>query len=403
MISLNSNTIRYTMENTNRPTAAEMAKRAPVPVVAITAGDSNGVGYEVIIKTLTDPHMVEICTPVIYGNLSILKKHMQTLDKDYQTLAPTVIQKASEAKPGHVYIINCYPDNTPLKLGESTPEGGRASLLSLQHAVADIKAGHAQALVTAPINKENIQSEQFTYSGHTEYLTHEFGQQPDGATTESLMMMVSQQMRVALVSNHVSVAKIVNFVSEERILRKLRTLSNTLTADFAIRGPRIAVLALNPHAGDKGLIGKEEQSIIAPAVKKANEQGILAFGPYSADGFFGSGMYTHFDAVLGMYHDQVLIPFKSLDMDGVNYTAGLPVVRTSPDHGTAYDLVGKNKASHASFANALYMAIDLLRQRAVHAEITANPVPYKEYKEKERSENRPRFFVPPTDDKKPAE
>lgn len=380
---------------TNRPTANPNEKRLPLPVIAITAGDINGVGYEVLLKGLADQHVTEICTPVIYGNLSIAKKHLDKLDKELHNLQIMSIEKVEQAKPGKISIINCYPDNTPLALGESTAEAGKASFASLARACADMHNNKVAALVTAPINKENIQSDEFHFSGHTEYLTQEFGQDRD-----SLMMLVSERMRVALVCNHVPMAKVSHFVTEDRILRKLRVLRDSLVEDFSIRGPRIAVLALNPHAGDKGLIGSEEQTVIAPAIRRANDEGIMAFGPYPADGFFGSGKFAHFDAVLGMYHDQVLIPFKSLDMSGVNYTAGLDIVRTSPDHGTGYDIAGKNQASAASFVNALYMAVDVLKTRAISREITANPLPYKEYKEKERGEFRPRFFTPPTDEKK---
>lgn len=329
------------------------------PYIAITAGDPNGVGYEVIIKAIADPHIAEICTPVVYGNWEVAKQHMRTLDEEYRNVK--------------LNIVKCYDDNLPIKFGVSTKEAGAASLSSLEHAVADIKAGKIQALVTAPINKENIQSDKFRFSGHTEFLTHHFGNGQD-----SLMMMVSDMMRVALVTNHTPIAKVASMITEERILRKLTLLNKTLQNDFSIRRPRIAVLALNPHAGDNGLLGTEEQTIIKPAIDKAMEQGIMAFGPYSADGFFGSGKYTHFDAVLGMYHDQGLIPFKSLDMNGVNYTAGLDIIRTSPDHGTAYDLAGKNQADSTSFSHALYMALDLLKTRENTREINANPLPKRE-------------------------
>lgn len=343
------------------------------PTIAISTGDPNGVGYEIVLKGIADQHILEICRPIVYGNLHVLKEHLKTLDEDLHKLQFTVINQAGEAKDGKLNLINCYPDSTPLRIGESTPEAGSASFAALKRACDDLQAGKVDALVTAPINKENIQSADFHFSGHTEYLTSRFGEGQD-----SLMMMVSDQMKVALVCNHVPIVKVPQFISEERILRKLRTLEKTLTNDFMIRKPRIAVLALNPHAGDNGLIGTEEKTIIKPAIDKAYGEGILAFGPYSADGFFGSGKYAHFDAILAMYHDQGLIPFKSLDMNGVNYTAGLSIIRTSPDHGTAYDLAGKNTASHESFAHALYMSIDLLKRRAISQEIQANPLPIKE-------------------------
>lgn len=356
------------------------------PVVAITAGDINGVGYEIIIKGLHDPHIAEICCPIVYGNLKVARQHAQTMDEEYRQIQWHVIQDVHQAKPGRVNIVECYPDTTPVQLGVSTAEAGKAALASLERACQDIKAGGVDVLVTAPINKENIQSDGFRYSGHTEYLTEQFGHDH-----KSLMMMVSDVMRVALVCNHTPIAKVAEQITEERILSKLTVLNESLKADFRVRKPRIAVLALNPHAGDNGLIGTEEQTVIAPAVEKANAQGIWAFGPYSADGFFGSGKFTHFDAVLAMYHDQGLAPFKTLDMNGVNYTAGLEIVRTSPDHGTAYNLAGKNTASAESFQHALYMAIDLVATRREWKELNANPLPIEERKEREDRRPRPEF------------
>ena len=339
------------------------------PIVAITAGDINGAGYEIILKGIADPHICEICKPIVYGNAQIAKIHAQTLSEEYRNLQFNLIEDAAQAKDGRLNMITCYPDDTPCKLGESTPEAGKASYASLKRACQDLKDGKVQVLVTAPINKENIQSDEFRYSGHTEYLTHVFGE-----GKSSLMMMVSQAMRVALVCNHTPISKVPAQITEERILAKLRTLNETLKSDFTIREPRIAVLALNPHAGDNGLIGTEEQTIITPAVKKAIDEGLCVFGPYSADGFFGSGKFAHFDAVLAMYHDQGLIPFKTLDMNGVNFTAGLSIIRTSPDHGTAYELAGKNTANPQSFQHALYMAIDLLRTREENKELLKNPL-----------------------------
>ena len=360
------------------------------PTIAITAGDINGIGYEVIIKTLADPHVFEMCKPVVYGNLKVLKEHASTLSDEYHNLQFQLILSPKDAKDGRLSLVSCYPDSIPVAIGQSTPDGGKAAFASLERACKDLKAGLVDAIVTAPINKENIQSEQFQFTGHTEYLTSVFGEE---GQTDSLMMMVSEQMKVALVCNHTPITKVAQMISEERIMRKLTTLNKALKDDFMIRKPRIAVLALNPHAGDNGLIGQEEKTVIKPAIEKANEQGIMAFGPYSADGFFGAGMYTHFDAILAMYHDQGLIPFKSLDMSGVNYTAGLPIIRTSPDHGTGYDIAGKNQADHLSFAHALYMAVDMIKNRAITAEINKDPLVIPERVEKD---DRPRgpFFVP---------
>ena len=337
------------------------------PTIAITAGDINGVGYEIILKSLINPHICEICRPIVYGNAKVARQHMQTMDEEYRNIQWNIIQDPKQAKDGRLNLITCYGDETPLQLGVSTPEAGQASLKSLQRACQDLKNGLVHAIVTAPINKDNIQSDDFRYSGHTEYLTQQFGNGKD-----SLMMMISDRMRVALVCNHTPIAKVAETITEERILSKLAVLNETLKKDFSCRKPRIAVLALNPHAGDNGLIGEEETNIIRPAVAKAQEQGIWAFGPYSADGFFGAGQYNHFDAVLAMYHDQGLAPFKALDMSGVNFTAGLPVVRTSPDHGTAYNLAGKNEADATSMLHAIYAAIDILREREENEKLLSN-------------------------------
>ena len=336
------------------------------PTIAITAGDINGVGYEVLIKSLANSHICEICRPIVYGNAKVARQHLQTMDEEYHNIQWNIIQDPKQAKDGRLNLITCYGDDTPVQLGVSTPEAGQASLKSLQRACQDLKNGLVHAVVTAPINKDNIQSDAFRYSGHTEYLTQQFGEGKD-----SLMMMISDRMRVALVCNHTPIAKVAESITEERILGKLAVLNSTLKTDFSCRKPRIAVLALNPHAGDNGLIGEEETNIIRPAIAAAQEQGIWAFGPYSADGFFGAGQYNHFDAVLAMYHDQGLAPFKALDMSGVNFTAGLPVVRTSPDHGTAYNLAGKNEADPQSMLHAIYTAIDILRERQTNVQLEA--------------------------------
>lgn len=362
------------MENTNQ-TIANKAKTTnnTLPIVAITTGDPNGVGYEIVLKAISDPHITQICTPLIYGNLHILKQHLQLLDDDLHNMQFYVVDNPQRVQSGKLNIINCHPDSIPLKIGERTPDGGQASLAALVKATEHLKQRLVDILVTAPINKENIQSDSFRFSGHTEYLTQHFGNGND-----SLMMMVSDMMRVALVCNHVALRKVPEYITEERILHKLTILNTTLRNDFRVRKPRIAVLALNPHSGDNGLLGTEEKEIIKPAIDKANEQGIWTFGPYSADGFFGAGKYSHFDAVLGMYHDQGLIPFKSLDMAGVNFTAGLDIIRTSPDHGTAYEIAGKNQADASSMRNAFYLAIDLLRTRAENEELNKNPLIVKE-------------------------
>lgn len=341
------------------------------PIVAITAGDTNGVGYEVMIKALLTGYMFEIMRPVIYGNAAVAKQHIQTLDEEYRNITWNMVDSPEQAKDGRLNLLTCYPDNLPVQLGTNTAESNKAAKAALDRACADLKAGKVQALVTAPLNKEAL------HGGHTEYLERTFSDERL-AISGSLMMLCSENLRVALVCNHVALADIPAQITEERILSKLTLLNKSLLRDFGMDKPRIAVLALNPHAGDAGLLGKEEQDIIVPAIEKAKEQGIWAFGPYAADGFFGSGHFTHFDAVLAMYHDQGLIPFKTLDMSGVNYTAGLSIVRTSPDHGTGYDIAGKNQADPSSMRNAIYMAIDVLRQREQYDAMTANPLPFIE-------------------------
>lgn len=338
------------------------------PIIAITTGDSNGVGYEVIIKSLLNGYVFEVMRPVIYGNAAVAKQHIHTLGEEYRNITWNVIDTPEQAKDGRLNLITCYTDDMPVQLGTPTAEANKAAKASLERACRDLKAGKVQGIVTAPINKEALNS------GHTEYLEKFFNDANNPKT--SLMMLCSGNLRVALVCNHVSVAEIPAQITEERIMQKLTILNNSLKRDFGLEKPRIAVLALNPHAGDQGLMGKEEQQIIIPAIEKAKEQGIWAFGPYASDGFFGTGHFTHFDAVLAMYHDQGLIPFKTLDMTGVNFTAGLDVVRTSPDHGTGYDIAGKNQADERSMRNALFMAIDVLRKREEYDELTANTLPF---------------------------
>ncbi len=341
------------------------------PIVAITAGDTNGVGYEVIIKSLLVGYMFDIMRPIIYGNAAVAKKHIATLSEEYHNVTWNLIDSPEQAKDGRLNLITCYTDNLPVEIGTPTPEAGKAALASLERACRDLKAGKVQALVTAPLNKETVAQTLPGFTGHTEYLEKQF----EG---EELMMLCSGGLRVALVSNHVALSEIPAQITEERILKKLTILNQSLKRDFGLEKPRIAVLALNPHAGDQGLLGKEEQQIIVPVLEKAKEQGIWAFGPYAADGFFGTCHFSHFDAVLAMYHDQGLIPFKTLDMSGVNFTAGLNIVRTSPDHGTGYDIAGKDQADPSSMRNAIFMAIDVLRQRTEYDNLTSNPLPFIE-------------------------
>lgn len=347
--------------------------------VGITHGDFNGVGYEVILKMLDDPRILELCTPVVYGSAKIAAYYRKGLELAFN-IPFNQIQQASQARTDAVNIVNVIGQEAHIAPGESTPEAGEAAFIALERAVADLKEGTIDVLLTAPINKANIQSDTFRFAGHTEYLASACG---DGA--EPLMILFNDRIRVALVTTHLPLAKIAEAITEDAIVAKLQLFNQSLTADFAIVKPRIAVLSLNPHAGDGGLLGVEEKEIIAPAIERArNQLKIHAFGPYPADGFFGNGLYTKFDGVLAMYHDQGLAPFKTLAMEsGVNFTAGLPYVRTSPDHGTGYDIAGKGVASEASMRAALYAAIDIFRSRRTHEEMTASPLP-KLYHERGR-------------------
>lgn len=345
-----------------------MAKKL---IVGITQGDGNGIGYEVIIKALADERMLDLCTPVIYGSSKIFgfyKKHIHNLEQ----INTNVITSAKDVHQKRVNIVNCLPDNVFVEPGQSTPESAKAAMTSLQKAVEDIKNGYIDVLVTAPFNKRAMSEEGFGYTGHTEYLEKEFG------VDEVAMIMVSERLKVGVVTGHISLKEVSSSLTQEKILRKLRLMRASLQRDFCIDEPKIAVLGLNPHCGDGGLLGDEEQQIILPAVKAANEEGILAFGPYSSDGFFGLGHYARYDAVLAMYHDQGLIPFKALAFDdGVNYTAGLPIVRTSPDHGTAYEMAGRDLADPGSMIASIYAAIDIYNRRAEYDDLLAGRMTIK--------------------------
>ena len=324
--------------------------------IGITHGDLNGINYEIIMKVLADTKMLDICTPIVYGlskTAGYYKKNMQMQDFSFQ-----YIKNPGQASLKKANLINLSETEVPVNIGESTPVAGKYAEMALRYACNDLKNKTIDALVTAPINKNNIQSEQFHFPGHTEFLASTFGAE------NPLMMMISPAVKVAFVTNHKAIGDVAKSISKELIINKLQALNQSLTKDFGCTNPKIAVLSLNPHAGDKGLIGKEEESIIIPAIKEAFDQKIYAFGPYPADGLFGSGNYHKFDAVLAMYHDQGMIPFKILaDNEGVNYTAGLPIVRTSPAHGTGYDIAGKNVADEQSLRSAIYLAIDILRNR----------------------------------------
>ncbi|MBN2596410.1 4-hydroxythreonine-4-phosphate dehydrogenase PdxA [Labilibaculum sp.] len=335
--------------------------------VGITHGDINGIGYEVIIKTLMDERMYEICTPIIYGSPKVAAYHRKALD--IETFSLNNIKEAQEAHPNRTNIINCVDENIKVELGKSTSSAGESAFKALEAAVADLEKGLIDVLVTAPINKKNIQSKDFVFPGHTEYLESKLN------SGKSLMLLISDKLRVGVVAGHVPISKVPEVVSKENIISKLNILNSSLQKDFGIRRPRIAVLSLNPHAGDEGLIGTEEIDVIIPALEEVREKGIMALGPYPADGFFGSSDYMKFDAILAMYHDQGLAPFKALAFDsGVNFTAGLSKIRTSPAHGTAYSIAGTNVASEKSFQQALYTAIDVFRNRENFEEINRNPM-----------------------------
>lgn len=335
--------------------------------VGISHGDINGIGYEVIMKTLLDPRILEMCTPIIYGSPKVAAYHRKALN--INNLSLNHIRSTKEAHSKKVHIINCIDDNVRVELGKSTPDAGDASFTALDRACSDLQNGFIDVLVTAPINKDNIQSDKFNFPGHTEFLAEAFNAE------DYAMLMVSETMKMGVVTTHLPLSKVAENLSTEIVLSKIRIIAKSLQQDFSITKPRIAVFGLNPHAGDNGLLGSEEKEIIIPAIKQAKREGIIALGPYPADGFFGSEDYRKFDAILAMYHDQGLIPFKMTSFDrGVNYTAGLPIVRTSPSHGTAYSLAGEDKASPDSFRQALYLAIDIYESRKIYAEISKNPL-----------------------------
>jgi 4-hydroxythreonine-4-phosphate dehydrogenase len=337
--------------------------------IGITHGDVNGISYEIILKVLGDARMMELFTPVVYGSSKVASYHRKSLDiSDFHF---NIIRSADQAQNGKANLINIYPDEIKVDVGQSTEVAGRMAYLALEQATADLKAGRIDALVTAPINKQNIQSRDFDFPGHTEYLANKFD------VKHNLMLMVNQSIRIGVITGHIPLHEVPVSITREKILHKLRILNESLLRDFGLRKPRIALLGLNPHAGDKGIIGKEEQEVIIPAIQQAFDEGILVFGPYPADGFFGSSTFSKFDGILAMYHDQGLIPFKTLSFkSGVNFTAGLPVVRTSPAHGTAFDIAGKNMANPDAFRESIYLAIEVVRNRKMYDEITENPLRY---------------------------
>src|SRR5204863_6736691 len=337
------------------------------PVIGITSCDLNGIGIELIIKVFSDSRILEQCTPVIFSSnkaINFYKKSVPDANMNYQQ-----VKDLSYLNPKQVNIFNCWEEEVAITPGQLTDTGGRYAIKSLVAATRALKEKKIQGLVTAPIHKKNIQSPDFSYTGHTPFLKDFFGVQ------DVAMMLFSGNFRVALVTEHVPVQDVSKYITKEAILSKLKIIHTSLQKDFGIDKPRIAVLGLNPHAGDEGLVGNEEESVIKPAIKDAKNNNILAVGPYSADAFFARRQFEKFDAVLAMYHDQGLIPFKSLAIDeGVNFTAGLPEVRTSPDHGVAFDIAGKNKADVSSFMKAVFECIDIINMRNFYEENRKNPI-----------------------------
>jgi 4-hydroxythreonine-4-phosphate dehydrogenase len=340
-------------------------------VAGISQGDINGIGYEVIIKTLMDPMINDLCIPVVYGSPKVAAYHRKALN--ISNFSFNNIRSAEEANPKKANMINCISDDIRVELGKSTPQGGEAAFSSLERAVEDLKNGSIDVLITAPINKHNIQSDNFNFKGHTEYLKKK------ADVEEVLMFMISENMRIGVATGHVPLKKVPEILTTELLVKTIKLMNQSLILDFGIRKPQIAVLGLNPHAGDNSLLGTEEAEIILPAIQQAEKFGILAFGPFPADGFFGAGSFTRFDGILAMYHDQGLAPFKAISFDsGVNFTAGLPFVRTSPVHGTAFAIAGKGEASENSFRQAMYLACDIFRNRQMYAEITKNPLKHQD-------------------------
>ena len=348
--------------------------------VGVTQGDINGVGYEVIFKTFETEEMLSVCTPVVYGSPKVAIYHRNSCG--IQTNF-NIVESAADARDGQLNMVNCFGEKEiKIEFGKATEESGNAAFVALERATQELGEGKIDVLVTAPINKNTIQNADFHFPGHTEYIEQRLGN-----GQKALMILASDRLRVALVTTHLPVSKIAENITKEAVMEKLDILHHSLRRDFGIDMPRIAVLSLNPHAGDGGLLGTEEKDIIQPAVVESFKKGIRCFGPYAADGFFGTGNYLHFDAILAMYHDQGLAPFKALAMDeGVNYTAGLPVVRTSPAHGTAYDIAGKNQADAASFRQAVYAAIDIFRNRQRYDQAYAHPLRKQYYEKRDDSD-----------------
>lgn len=344
-------------------------KKAENIIVGISIGDLNGIGSEIVLKTFEDSRMLELCTPVIFANVKIIS----FIKKNFELTAQLHgIDKIDQLVLGKINVLNVWKEGVDINFGKIDDNVGKYAIKSFVAATNALKENQIDVLVTAPINKYNIQSEEFNFPGHTDYLD----KQLEG---EALMFMIQDNLRVGLLTDHLPINEVSKHLNEELINRKVRTINESLIKDFKIRKPKIAVLGLNPHAGDNGVIGKEDDEIIKPAIKKLFDEGIMAFGPFSADGFFGNSLYEKYDAVIAIYHDQGLIPFKTLSFgQGVNYTAGLNKIRTSPDHGTAFEIAGKGIADYNSFKEAVYLAIDIYNSRIEHQELLKNPLKIKQ-------------------------
>ncbi|MGB0429390.1 MAG: 4-hydroxythreonine-4-phosphate dehydrogenase PdxA [Bacteroidia bacterium] len=348
-----------------------------LPKVGISVGDLNGIGPEIIIKSFVEDRFLNMCIPIIYASAQTMiyhKKLLQNKSFNFQ-----IINSPSDAVPHKINLINAWNDEVKIQIGEASTATGKTAYKALQAATSDLKEQKIDALVTAPINKKTMQQAGMDFPGHTEYLAHAFD------TDQELMLLVGERLKVAVVTGHIPIEQVAETITKKKILKALKALNKSLTEDFALNRPQIAVLGLNPHAGENGAIGNNEEDCIIPAIEEATRQGINAQGPYPADGFFGTEMYTRFDGILAMYHDQGLVPFKLLEFErGVNYTAGLSAIRTSPDHGTAYSIAGKNVANEQSFVEALYLALKIKRNRTTYSEMTENPLETKMEKTKER-------------------
>ena len=352
-----------------------MTKQAENVIVGISVGDLNGIGTEVLLKTFEDARMLEFCTPVIFGNVKVLSFIKKTFNL---TCNLHGIDSLDQLVIGKINVLNVWKEGVNVDFGKNDETVGTYAIKSFTEAVAALKDKKIDVLVTAPINKYNIQSEDFKFPGHTDYLDQEL----EG---DALMFMVQGNLRVGLLTDHIPVNEVSSHLTEELIRKKILTINTSLKKDFKINKPKIAVLGVNPHSGDNGVIGKEDDAVVKPALKRLFEEGVMVFGPYSADSFFGSGQYEKYDAVIAAYHDQGLIPFKTLSFgNGVNYTAGLEGIRTSPDHGTGYDIAGKGIADNNSFKEAVYLALDVYHSRSEYAELTKSPLKIREKQEESK-------------------